>query len=104
MKPFLARHSLPRLNRVMRISSLSRASVSIDRQAFAANVRRIRQMIGSRVKLMIAVKKNAYGHGLAEIAGAAARHGVDWLGVFCAEEGIQLRAARVRLPILVFSV
>ena len=53
---------------------------------------------------MIAVKKNAYGHGIVEIARAAERHGVDWLGVFCAQEGIALRRAGIRLPVLVFSV
>jgi len=61
-------------------------------------------MIGPRVQLMVAVKKNAYGHGLIEIGRAASRHGADWLGVFSAGEGILLREAGVRLPILVFSV
>lgn len=85
-------------------SSPTRVEVSVDLAAFAANLRRIRQLIHRRVKLMIAVKKNAYGHGIAAIARAAERYGVDWLGVFSAHEGLALRRAGIRLPVLVFSV
>lgn len=75
----------------------------MDLDAFAANVRRIRGMLHPRVKLLLAVKKNAYGHGLVTIGKAAQRLGVDWLGVFSAGEGVRLRAAGLRAPILVFS-
>lgn len=82
----------------------SQVRVSVDLAAFAHNLRHIRRQIGPRVRLLIAVKKNAYGHGLVETGRAAADNGADWLGVFVAEEGVRLRNAGVRVPILVFSV
>lgn len=85
-------------------SHSSRVRVSVDLAAFAHNLRRIRRQIGPRVRLLVAVKKNAYGHGLVEIGRAAVVHGADWLGVFAAEEGVRLRKAGVCVPILVFSV
>jgi alanine racemase len=78
-------------------------STTLDHAAFSHNLRQIRRRIGPRVKLLLAVKKNAYGHGAVEIARTAQWLGVDWLGVFCAGEGAQLREHGIRLPILVFS-
>jgi len=44
-----------------------------------------------RVELLAIVKANAYGHGLALCAPAAARAGAGWLGVTSVEEGVAAR-------------
>jgi alanine racemase len=67
------------------------------------NILGIRQAIGPQRKILIAVKANAYGHGAVEVAHLAEQIGVDWLGVATVPEGIQLRQAGNRLPILKFS-
>lgn len=75
----------------------------VDLAAYRHNIRSVRNIIGSDVKLMAVVKANAYGHGLTQIAKAAQDAGVDYLDVALVEEGIALRRAGIDLPILVLS-
>lgn len=49
------------------------------------------------------VKGNAYGHGGPEVSKALDKFGSDWFGVASAGEGIELRNAGVRKPILVLG-
>ena len=77
------------------------ACIHLDHIRF--NIEGIRQAIGQTRKMLIAVKADAYGHGAVEISRLAEGAGVDWLGVATVPEGIQLREAGIRLPILKFS-
>src|SRR5512139_2120982 len=77
------------------------ARIHLDNIRF--NIEGIRQAIGPERKILIAVKANAYGHGAVEVSRLAERIGVDWLGVATVPEGMQLRQAGIRLPILKFS-
>ncbi len=77
------------------------AKIHLDHIRF--NINGIRQAIGGQRKMLLAVKANAYGHGAVEISRLAEQSGVDWLGVATVPEGIQLREAGIRLPILKFS-
>jgi alanine racemase len=72
----------------------------IDLDALASNLRVIRQRIGPDVKVLAAVKADAYGHGAVRCARRLEAEGVDWFGVALPEEGIALRAARITNPIL----
>ncbi len=54
--------------------------------------------------LCLAVKADAYGHGMIRVALAAAELGVDCLAVARVDEGIELRRAGVSLPILLYSL
>lgn len=76
----------------------------IDVDALVANLRLIRKRVGSRVKIMFVVKANAYGHDavLCSLAAQKAR-AADWLGVSSVEEGLALRSAGVKLPILILG-
>ena len=67
------------------------------------NIEGVRQAIDLERKIRIAVKANAYGHGAVEVSRMAEQIGVDWLGVATVPEGLQLRAAGIRLPILKLS-
>ena len=49
------------------------------------------------------VKANGYGHGAAAIAKALAAEGSDAFGVATLEEGVELRQAGIRTPILVLA-
>lgn len=53
--------------------------------------------------VMAVVKANAYGHGLVRVAQHYESLGVEWLAVALLEEGVTLRKAGVRCPMLVFG-
>jgi alanine racemase len=75
----------------------------IDLDALAHNLRVIRKHVGDEVKILAAVKANAYGHGAIECARRLEREGTDWFGVALPEEGIELRKAGITRPILCLS-
>ncbi|MBI3289727.1 MAG: alanine racemase [Elusimicrobia bacterium] len=76
----------------------------IDLGALVDNLRVFRARVGSSPKIMFVVKANAYGHDAALCARAAEKARVaDWLGVSSVEEGLALREAGVRLPILILG-
>src|ERR1700747_2974924 len=54
-------------------------------------------------KILSIVKGNGYGHGGPEVAKALEKFGADWFGVASAGEGMELRKAGVRKPILVLG-
>lgn len=76
----------------------------IDLSALVGNLRLLRRRVGPRVKLMFVVKANAYGHDAVICARAAEKaRAADWLGVSSVEEGVALRDAGVRLPVLILG-
>jgi alanine racemase len=75
--------------------------VIVDLDALSHNLDAIRERV--RVPVMGIVKANAYGHGLVPVARHLEAQGVDQLGVAFLEEGIALRRAGVKLPILVLG-
>src|SRR5436190_10300751 len=54
-------------------------------------------------KILSIVKGNGYGHGGPQVAKALERAGSDWFGVTCTDEGIAVREAGARKPILVLT-
>src|SRR5258708_17276581 len=54
-------------------------------------------------QILSIVKGNGYGHGGPEAAKALEKAGSDWFGVTCTDEGIAVRKAGVRKPILVLT-
>jgi len=82
----------------------------IHLSALADNFRAIRKYVnppGERLreprKVLAVVKGNAYGHGAAPVAKALAKAGAEWFGVTCSAEGIELREAGIKNPILVMT-
>ena len=76
--------------------------IEIDLRQFKHNIAIIRRHVGERM-LCLPVKANAYGHGLCAMGKAAEEAGVDYLAVAHLQEGILLRQANIRLPILVLG-
>lgn len=54
-------------------------------------------------KVLSIVKGNGYGHGGPEVAKALEKAGSDWFGVTCTDEGIAVRKAGVRKPVLILT-
>ncbi len=78
-----------------------RTAARIDLSAIAGNFRTIRERSGQRV--LAVVKANAYGHGAAAVARALEEGGANFFCVAIAEEGIELRRAGIRSPILLLN-
>ncbi|HVL68886.1 MAG TPA: alanine racemase [Vicinamibacterales bacterium] len=76
----------------------------VDLAAIRANYRAIAEFVAPRSARVIAVvKANAYGHGAPQVALALEQAGASMLACADIEEGIVLREAGVRAPILVFG-
>lgn len=75
--------------------------LEINLDAIAHNVKKIRQIVGKNTQIIAVVKANAYGHGAVEVSETLLENGVTMLGVGVIEEGIVLREAGIKAPILV---
>jgi alanine racemase len=75
----------------------------IDLDALASNFRAVKRLVGGGVRVMCVVKADAYGHGAVECARRLEREGADWFAVALPEEGVALREAGVRAPVLVLG-
>jgi len=75
----------------------------ISLRAILHNLRVIRRHVGAKRKILAVVKSNAYGLGAVPISKALQKAGTEWFGVTCANEGMELREAGIRKPILVLT-
>lgn len=80
-----------------------RAWVEIDLGALSFNVHQLRSLLSPRTELMAVVKADAYGHGAVTVAQTVLQSGANWLGVATVPEGIQLREAGIKAPILILG-
>jgi len=76
--------------------------IEIDVKQLNKNISFIKNQIGQS-RFCLPVKANAYGHGLCPIGKIAEEAGVDYLAVAHLQEGIRLRQAGVKIPILVLG-
>lgn len=63
----------------------------------------VRRHIGPKPEILAVVKSNAYGLGAVPVARALEKAGAERFGVTCSNEGIELREAGIRKPILVLT-
>ena len=77
--------------------------LEINLNAMAQNLRQYRQLLEPGTRVMAMVKAFAYGSGSFEIANLLQFHGIDYLGVAYADEGVVLRKAGIRVPIMVMN-
>lgn len=80
------------------LSRLQAPTLCTITAAVAENLRRVRA--AAPVPVMAVVKADGYGHGMVAVATAAAAAGAEWLGVTDVAEGVVLREAGLRVPIL----
>lgn len=82
--------------------SMRPTRAEIDLDAIAHNLRAVRAQ-AAPARVLAVVKADAYGHGVVPVAMRLEDEGVDGFGVALAEEGLELREAGVRAPILVLN-
>jgi alanine racemase len=78
-----------------------RAWIEIDHAAIAENLALIRALAGAEKQVIGVVKANAYGHGAIEVSRTLIAQGIERLAVATVDEGLALRDAGIRAPILV---
>jgi alanine racemase len=76
----------------------ARPTLILDLTAFRDNVRTLAELVAP-ARCMIAVKANAYGHGMLPFARAAIEGGAGALAVLEVPAGIALREAGVEVPL-----
>jgi len=75
----------------------------VDLDAVGFNYRELRKKVGDTVKILAVVKADGYGHGAVVMSKELIDLGADMLGVAICEEGIALRMAGIRAPIIVLN-
>ncbi|MHB8065239.1 MAG: alanine racemase [Ruminiclostridium sp.] len=82
---------------------LNRAWAEINLDNIAHNIREIRRITNKNVEIMGAVKADAYGHGVMEVAKTLLDNGATRLAVSMLDEAIQLRRNGISAPILILG-
>lgn len=77
--------------------------MEINLTAMVHNLKSYQQKLQPATKLMAMVKAFSYGSGSIEVARLLEFHKVDYLAVAYADEGVVLRKAGIRIPIMVMS-
>lgn len=77
--------------------------LEVNLTAIRNNLKTYKQHLDKDVMLMVMVKAFSYGSGSFEIASLLQHAGVDYLAVAYADEGVELRKAGIRLPIMVMN-
>ncbi|MGI5839402.1 MAG: alanine racemase [bacterium] len=80
------------------------AWVEVNLDSIAHNVQKIKERVGQAVCIMATVKGDGYGHGAYEVASTALRNGAGKLAVAMVDEGIELRKAGIKAPILILGM
>jgi len=75
----------------------------VDLDALARNLAAIRGRVGDAREILGVVKADAYGHGAVPVARRLAAEGIDHFGVALVEEGLELRRAGIKTPILILG-
>lgn len=77
--------------------------LEINLNAISHNLNFFKSKLKPQTKMMVMVKAFGYGNGGFEIAKLLEHHKVDYLGVAFADEGILLKNAGIKLPIMVLN-
>ena len=77
--------------------------LEVSLNALKHNLNYYRALLRPQTKMIAMVKANCYGSGSFQIANMLQNNGVDYLCVAFAEEGIALRRANIKMPIMVMN-
>ena len=82
-------------------SDFSRLEINLN--GCLDNYKYFRSKLEDSTKLLVLVKANAYGHGAVEFASLMEKSGADYLAVAYPVEGMELRQAGIKSPIIVLT-
>lgn len=92
-----------KFNRLSYLNTKRDAWVEINLDYIEKNVCELKKFLKKGSKILAVVKADAYGHGSVMITPTLLASGVDMLGVASVDEGMQLREAKIDVPILVLG-
>ena len=79
------------------------AWVEVNLDAIEKNILELKKFVRPNAKILAVVKADAYGHGSVMLAPTLLASGVNMLGVASIDEGMDLRNAKIDVPILVLG-
>ncbi|MBO8168543.1 MAG: alanine racemase [Thermoanaerobacteraceae bacterium] len=77
--------------------------IEVDLDKVVHNYKQVKGLLQENTKIMAVVKADAYGLGAVPVALALETAGADMFGVTSLEEGLELRRAGLKTPVLVFA-
>lgn len=77
--------------------------IEVSKNTIKNNLQTFRNVAGKGNLTAVAVKANAYGHGIEEVSKLLVSEGVDWLCVNSIEEAEALRKINIKKPILIMG-
>jgi Alr-MurF fusion protein len=77
--------------------------MEVNLTAMVHNLKEYQRRLNPATKVMAMVKAFSYGSGTAEVASVLQFHKVDYLAVAYADEGIELRKAGIKMPVMVMN-
>jgi len=94
---------LEKINELLQLQ-VHKTMAEINLTTLVSNYKKIKAVVGPKVKMMAMVKAFGYGSGSVEVARILQFHHVDYLSVAYADEGVALRQAGIHVPIMVMNV
>ncbi len=95
-------YEFERINKALG-KKIHQTRLEVNLNAMLDNFNFFRSLLRPQTKTMIMVKAFSYGSGSFEVANLLQFHHADYLAVAYADEGIDLRKAGIRLPIMVMN-
>lgn len=77
--------------------------LEVNLTTLLSNYLYLKSLLKPHTRCMAMVKADAYGCGAVEVAKVLEKQGVDYLAVAYADEGVKLREASIKLPIVVLN-
>ena len=76
----------------------------VNLKSLVYNLNQVKKALPAHTRIMATIKADAYGHGLIPVARKLAGCGVDYFGVASIDEGIKIRSAGIKVPILILGL
>lgn len=84
-------------------SKMHQTRLEVNLPCIAHNLQEYRKLLPPDTRLMVMVKAFSYGAGSIEVARLLQFHHADYIAVAYVDEGVELRKAGIRLPIMVMN-
>jgi alanine racemase len=76
----------------------------VNLKNLAYNLNQVKKALSAGTRILATIKADGYGHGLLPVARKLTACGVDYFGVASIDEGIKLRSAGIKDPILILGL
>lgn len=85
------------------LKKIRAAWAEVDLDALAHNMREVRRLVDKNALVTAVIKADGYGHGAKKIAQTLLDNGADRFAIAVLDEGIELREAGFKVPVLILG-